>query len=203
MIKMVKNETKQKLFADVAERITEDELKKSFLEMCNYIPDYIFYIPASSSGKYHNKQQCKKHGQLIHSWMANDVLEYLIGLEHISEKLTEHEKNLMRIAICFHDVLKGGWEYEGYTKQLHPRYAVSWLYYNCEYCGISDDDEKELCSLVASHSGQWNKDKAGAVILPKPITFEQQLIHEADYLASRKDLTYVISKEKKKELRRL
>lgn len=34
--------------------------------------------------------------------------------------------------------------------------------------------------------GQWNCDRDGKVILPKPIALNEQFVHMCDYLASRK-----------------
>jgi hypothetical protein len=38
--------------------------------------------------------------------------------------------------------------------------------------------------------GQWNTDKRSSVVLPKPKTVIEKLVHLADYLASRKSLEF-------------
>lgn len=49
--------------------------------------------------------------------------------------------------------------------------------------------EKEFISnLIKSHMGQWNINKDGNIILPKPKSESEKLVHIADFLSSRKYL---------------
>jgi len=53
------------------------------------------------------------------------------------------------------------------------------------------DDEyiNNVCNLIETHMGQWNTNNYYPdIILPVPLTVNQQLVHLADYLASRKYL---------------
>ena len=49
--------------------------------------------------------------------------------------------------------------------------------------------------MCASHSGEWNTNKKGEEIMPKPKTEYEKLIHVCDILASRPDIDYIIPKE--------
>ena len=46
-----------------------------------------------------------------------------------------------------------------------------------------------IAALVESHMGRWNTDPRSGIKLPLPLTPLERLVHCADYLASRKDIT--------------
>ena len=51
---------------------------------------------------------------------------------------------------------------------------------------LKKDSINRICGAIRSHGGQWNKDKDGREILPKPVTRFEQFVHLCDYLASRR-----------------
>ena len=65
----ITDEQKIAVFEPMFKKFETEEILKYFKEVVIKIPDAIFYKPASSSGKYHNKQQIGNYGQLIHIYM--------------------------------------------------------------------------------------------------------------------------------------
>ena len=53
---------------------------------------------------------------------------------------------------------------------------------------ISKEDTEFVSGLITTHMGPWNKDRFGNVVMPKPETKEQLLVHLCDYIASKKFL---------------
>ena len=49
----------------------------------------------------------------------------------------------------------------------------------------TEDDFNKIKSCVASHSGQWNKDKDGNVITPLPSNSLELAVHLSDFISSR------------------
>ena len=49
-----------------------------------------------------------------------------------------------------------------------------------------EEQVKDIQRLILSHMGQWNKDKEGNEILPKPEKEDEKFVHLCDYLASRR-----------------
>lgn len=187
---------KRTVFSLLAEKFETDEIKNYFLDMCEEIPDYIFTMPSSTSGKYHNPKQCEKFGQLYHIFMFASVLEHLLRLEHIQEFVkTPIARDLMRCVPAFHDAVKCGWNGSRYTVQNHPMLAHDWvLETNVEH-NIDDKMRTFVADMCAAHSGEWNTNKKGEEIMPKPKNAFEKLIHECDILASRPDLDYKIPEE--------
>ena len=74
-------------------------------------------------------------------------------------------------------------------------------------CGIISDEEIEIIAhSIESHMGQWNvsnKSKDEGIVLPKPEGKYQEIVHLADYLASRKPLEMEFDNWKKPELPQL
>lgn len=190
------NEYKREVFSLLARNFETEEIKNYFLDMCEEIPDYIFTMPSSTSGKYHNPKQCERFGQIYHIFMFASILEHLLRLEHIKEKVNKPEtRDCMRCIPAFHDAIKCGWNGSVHTVQNHPMLAHDWVLNTKVEHDISSGMKVFIADLCASHSGEWNKNRSGEEIMPKPKSDSEKLIHECDILSSRPDLDYVISRE--------
>jgi len=99
----------------------------------------------------------------------------------------------MLTAMILHDSVKHGFGVSKFTVVTHPLDAAKLI---CDTAGESTSDVivdnlDFICSCVSSHMGQWNGDyRTKKEVLPKPETMAEQLVHLADYLASRKYLTF-------------
>ena len=56
---------KQLIFKPLLKEFETKNIALYFIDMVAEIPDYIFTMPSSTSGKYHNKTQCEEFGQKI------------------------------------------------------------------------------------------------------------------------------------------
>lgn len=188
-------------FSDFLEQFETEELKLYCIDMINLMPDYIFRIPSSTSGKYHNATQCQPGGQILHVLMCCRIMNYLLGLEYVQEK-TEYPKkrDCLRIAMCLHDACKCG--NGSYTVHEHPMIASEWIRTTSPEHDIKQGLKDYIGRLVESHSGQWTTNKRSSVELPKPENNEQFLIHLCDYLSSRNDLDMLFPEEMKLDVRR-
>lgn len=78
----------------------------------------------------------------------------------------------------------------------HPILAADFIAQHRD-CGLNEDEITYMASAVKSHMGQWNTDKRSDIVLPKPKSFIEAMVHMADYLASRKDIEVQFSDEEK------
>ena len=78
---MITKEQKQNVFKPMLENFETEQIKEYFLDMVAEIPDYIFTMPSSTSGKYHNKTQCETYGQLWHVYMFSSILNHRLRLK--------------------------------------------------------------------------------------------------------------------------
>ena len=150
------------------------------------LPDYFFEVPASSTGKYHPKYATGEGGLLRHTKAAVRIAYELLSDPLIGDKYTEDEKELMLMSLMIHDGLKSGMEKSKYTKVEHPLLVVNYIKENKPNLGMSDDNIKFMCKVIASHMGVLNKDFDGNEVLPIPKDKYQNFVHMCDYLASRK-----------------
>lgn len=184
---------KIKVFESLLKVFETEEMKEYCKDMIEHIPDYIFTIPSSTSLKYHNKTQCKTHGQIFHILMFGEIMNYILGLEYVIEKIPDAKKrDCLRCTSIFHDAIKCGLNGSQYTVHDHPMLAGDWVRNTKVEHDIDDDTKAYIARLCESHSGQWTSTKRSNVVLPKPETDEQFLVHLCDYLASRGniDMTY-------------
>ena len=69
-------EYKQLVFKPLLKDFETEIFKDYFNDMVAEIPDYIFTMPSSTSGKYHNATQCEKFGQIYHEYMFASILNH-------------------------------------------------------------------------------------------------------------------------------
>lgn len=168
------------------EYIKNEEYKESARNLLELVPDYFFEVPASSTGKYHPSFALGEGGLVRHTKVAMKIANELLALEYMNNIFTEREKDLIKIAILFHDTRKSGFPKEKYTRFDHPILAANFIEDNKNLTSFTDEDISFLERVISSHMGQWNKNLYSDIILPKPSDKYEFFVHECDYLASRK-----------------
>lgn len=194
-------EEKQKIFEPLSRNFETENIKTYFMDMVAEIPDYIFTIPSSTSGKYHNPTQCQTYGQIYHVYMFDSILNHRLRLKLNKELYpTPEERDCMRCVPTFHDAVKCGWDGSRYTVQDHPLLASRWVLNTKVEHDIPLQYKQMIANMCETHSGEWNKNRSGQVIMSEPRNQREFFIHECDILASRADLDYIIPDELKKLL---
>lgn len=195
------NEEKQRIFEPLSRNFETEHMKRYYMDMVTHIPDYIFTMPSSTSGKYHNATQCQKHGQLYHIYMFDSILNHRLRLKLNKLKYSTPEiRDCMRCVPTFHDALKCGMSGSTHTVSDHPLLAARWVLDTIVEHDISLENRYIIADMCEAHSGEWNKDRSGKEIMAEPRNDMEFFIHECDILASRKDLDYVIPEELKEIL---
>ena len=191
-------EDKKKVFEPLSRNFETDLFKNYYMDMVVEIPTYIFTMPSSTSGKFHNAKQCETYGQIYHVYMFDSILNHRLRLK-INKQLypTPEERDAMRCVPAFHDAIKCGWNGSRYTVQDHPVLAEQWVLNTKVNHDIPEEYKKMIADMCLTHSGEWNKSRAGKVIMPEPRNQREFFIHECDILASRADLDYIIPDELK------
>lgn len=187
------NEDKIAVFKKLLDEFETDKMRLYCEDMIKQIPDYIFEMPSSTTGKYHNKTQCLHHGQIYHIIMFGAILNYRLGLKCNQEKFKSPEqRDAMRCVPIFHDALKCGWNGGTYTVHEHPILAAEWVKTAKVEHDINDKVKEAIADMCAAHSGQWTTSKKSKEILPEPRNAMEIMIHECDYLSSRSDIDMTI-----------
>ena len=179
---------KKEIFYDEINYIKDDKLKNSLCKLVELLPDYFFIEPASSTGKYHPKYALGNGGLLRHTKAAVRIGYELLQDLSIAKKYTDHEKDLMLIALLMHDGFKKGLIEERYTRFDHPLIAAKIILDNHNQVGLSLEDATFISSAIKTHMGDYTIDYNGNEILEKPHTKYQNFVHMCDFLASRKCL---------------
>ena len=185
-------EQQKKLVEPILSTIKDDDIREFAKVLLDDLPDYIWHVGASSTGKYHPAYSLGEGGLMRHQIAATRFLNFFLELEQYNTKFTDREMDLMRVAILTHDGRKSGaqadYEKNKFTKFDHPIQMANVVRsYEGKY--LSRDELEFIAECISSHMGQWSTDRKSSVVLPKPINAYQEFIHLADYLASRKDLT--------------
>lgn len=199
-------EERMKFIQPILDTIENKDIKEFAIVLLDNLPEYIWHVPASSTGKYHPVYSLGEGGLMRHQMAVVRFLNFFFELEQYSSKLTSREMDLMRVAGLVHDGMKSGSQEQfsssKYTKFEHPIMMAAKVR---ETTGYLPENELELIAdVVSKHMGQWNTDKKSSVTLPKPSDKFSRMLHVADYLASRKCLTmdfenYIESAPKKVE----
>lgn len=185
-------EQQKKLIEPILKTINNDDIREFAEVLVDGLPAYIWEVGASSTGKYHPQYSLGFGGLMRHQIAVVRFLNYFFGLEQYSVKFTDRKMDLMRVAGLIHDGRKSGeqadYERSKFTKFDHPIQMANVIRsYDGQY--LNHDELEFMAHCVESHMGQWSTDKKSSTVLPKPTDDYQAMVHLADYLASRKDLT--------------
>ena len=180
---------KKAVFKELLDKFETEEIRLYCEDMIENIPDYIFIMPSSTSGKFHNVTQCQPHGQIYHIIMFGAIMNYRLALKCNKEKFNNPiHRDAMRCVPIFHDAVKCGWNGSQYTVHDHPMLAGAWVRETKVDHDIDDDIKEMIARMCERHSGEWTSSKRSKVVLPEPETEMEILVHECDILSSRADI---------------
>ena len=176
-------------------------LCKFALELVDESPTYFWTESASATNKFHPDHDQGEGGLARHSLMVYRWLKSL--LEANDQDMGEFVPGMV-LAALFHDCCKRGLpgkEDLEHTLFEHPLLSAKFvvdkseefLKDNKEFLESTADDEDSFkhdiavaVSCIQTHMGKWNTSKHSEVVLPKPKTSMQFMVHLADYISSRK-----------------
>lgn len=179
----------EQIFAPEIALIKDEELKSTMLSVFLKVEQQHKTVPASSTGKYHPVCSNGPGGLIRHTklvvWLTEDLLR-------ARPDLSDERHDEFIVAAILHDMGK----YHGgalYVTHDHPK----WIADLCREQMLEPTSIRILsvASLIEPHMGIWNKNNKSEVILPVPSTEPEWLLHYADYIASRKWITYTFDEE--------
>ena len=180
---------KKAVFKELLNQFETEEIRLYCEDMIEHIPDYIFTMPSSTSGKFHNATQCKRHGQIYHIIMFGAIMNYRLALKCNKEKFNNPiHRDAMRCVPIFHDAIKCGWNGSTFTVHEHPMLAGTWVRDTKVEHDIDSQIKEMIARMCERHSGEWISSKRSKIILPEPETEMEILVHECDILSSRSDI---------------
>lgn len=192
-----------KLVNPVLDTFENEDIKEFAIVLLDDMPDYIWHVGASSTGKYHPAYSLGEAGLMRHQIAVVRFLNFFLELEQYNSKLTSRERDLIRLSGLIHDGRKSGsqedYEKSKYTKFNHPVLMADVVRgFDGQY--LNHDEIELIADTISRHMGQWSVDKKTKVELPKPNNKYARMVHVADYLASRKCLTmdfegYIVEEE--------
>ncbi len=185
-------EQQNQMITPILNTIVSEDIREFAETLVEGLPDYIWHVGASSTGKYHPAYSLGEGGLMRHQIAVVRFLNYFFELEQYNTKFTSREMDLMRVAGLVHDGRKSGeqvdYEKNKFTKFDHPLQMANIIRsYDGQY--LNHDELEFIAHCIESHMGQWSTEKKSSTVLPKPMDEYQHFVHLADYLASRKDLT--------------
>lgn len=163
------------LFKTELDLIKDKSLRTLAEHLINAADNYFFFIPASTSGKYHPPFDKGLCGLLRHT----KVVAFVAHTLGVANMLDSNSVDILIVSAIAHDIKKIGTGSNGHTRKEHPQMAAEFVkvVYNQDSCNVPEDILETICKCISSHSGQWGE--------PVPKTNLEFLLHSADYIASR------------------
>ena len=185
-------EERLKFVQPVLDTFENEDIKEFAIVLLDDMPEYIWHVGASSTGKYHPAYSLGEAGLMRHQIAVVRFLNFFLELEQYESKLTSRERDLIRLSGLIHDGRKSGsqedYEKSKYTRFNHPVLMADVVRgFDGQY--LNHEEIELVADTISKHMGQWNTDKKTDVELPKPNNKFARMVHVADYLASRKCLT--------------
>ena len=177
------------VFRPLLDKFETEEMRLYCEDMIEQIPDYIFEMPSSTSGKYHNATQCLPHGQIYHIIMFAEIMNYRLALKGNQEKFkSPTQRDAMRCTPIFHDALKCGTSGSTFSVHDHPMLAGQWVREAKVEHDIDERVKDAIARMCERHSGEWTSSKKSKIVLPEPENAMELFVHECDYLSSRNNI---------------
>lgn len=178
-----------KVFNEIND-ITETNVRNIVVLAMSKVAPKFFTAPASSTGKYHPDYAVSEGGLVKHTKAVVYFTKQLLEAYNVND---DYSKSLCIGAALLHDTCKSGinWEYP-FTKHEHP-ILVKELLTDEDVLSIPNGENiwNDMNDIISSHMGKWNTSTRSKVVLPLPETQLQKLLHAADYLASRKEISRI------------
>ena len=112
-----------KLLNPYLEKIEHPTIREFVMDALYYVPDSFFYIPASSSGKYHPTYSLGTGGLVRHTKAATRIAYELFRVNFF--KYNEIEQDIILASLILHDTYKHGLNGSRYTVTEHPTIAAN------------------------------------------------------------------------------
>ena len=181
-----------KFIQPILDTFENEDIKEFAIVLLDDMPEYIWHVGASSTGKYHPAYSLGEAGLMRHQIAVVRFLNFFLELEQYGSKLTSRERDLIRLSGLTHDGRKSGsqedYEKSKYTRFNHPILMADVVRgFDGQY--LNHEEIELVADTISKHMGQWNTDKKSSIELPKPNNKFARMVHVADYLASRKCLT--------------
>lgn len=180
------------IFREELEMIVDIDLNRFALYLLNKIPSWFFYVPATSSGKYHPPRAKENGGLVWHTKTACRIGNDLCNTIDTDEETRQLLKDEVVFALMFHDCCKLGNSETKAEKTLvdHPLLAARFIkkiFYGeflTEYVSRSNlklftEKVERCCNLIESHMGRWDAEENYL-----PTQRLNLIVHYADYIAS-------------------
>ena len=180
--------TQKEVFKTEINYLKNPKYQENVKTLIELVPDYFFIIPAASTGKYHPQFAQGEAGLVRHTKAALKIAKDILSLEYMNNIFTNDEKDLLLIAIMFHDTHKLGVPKEKYTRFDHPLLAASFIKDNQDKTTFTDKEINIITKTISSHMGQWNTNSYSNITLPKPNDKYEFFVHMCDFLSSKKYL---------------
>lgn len=182
-------EDKIKVFSHGLSQFETEKMRLYCEDMIKEIPDYIFDMPSSTTGKYHNATQCQPHGQVYHIIMFAEIANYRLSLKGNKDIFKSAEqRDAIRCAAYFHDAMKLGDGKTSYTVFEHPLLAAEWVRNTIVEHDIELKIKNAIADMCAAHSGEFCTSSRSQIKLPEPKNAMELFVHECDILSSRNNI---------------
>lgn len=175
------------VFEKELRHIENNEIVEFVMLVFNNVPADFWIKPASSTGKYHPRSSDGRGGLVRHTKQVFHIAVTILD----SRMIKDAERDVILAACLLHDA----WKYDGtsrWTVKYHGRLAVkeiekivldSGIFKESGY-NMFPDWYYQVRDCVLAHNGRFTNEWMGE------FSINQQIVHIADYLASRKFLEY-------------
>ncbi|MBF0216945.1 MAG: DUF2779 domain-containing protein [Candidatus Omnitrophica bacterium] len=177
----------EKIFEEELSFIHDPKIRAFALEGLKMMPDYIWEVPSSSTGKYHPQDEISFGGQVLHvRRVARNALR-IAGAYELPQRGTD----IMVAAALLHDAAKYGLNDDEYYNldetdggkpsrweqyRKHPQLVRELIGHLKSRYAFTD----EVIGLIETHEGVWSSEGY------KPRSLDEWLLHLADYSAGKR-----------------
>lgn len=176
----------KKVFMRELNLITSPEVANLVEEALSQVSSGFYTAKASSTGKYHSKSNNTSGGLVRHTQEVFYMAFQIINLKQYQTKLSLLDRDVILAACLLHDVCKSGRGFQNTTSVHNHPLLVRGLLRGLS--GQRLEIWSRISTAVESHSGEFTTNFRSNVVLPEPSNLVGEIVHLADFLASRRDI---------------
>ena len=147
-------EAQNKMVNPILDTIINEDIREFAKNLLSNLPEYVWHVGASSTGKYHPEYSLGEGGLMRHQIAVVRFLNFFFELEQYNTKFTDREMDLIRVAGLVHDGRKSGEQSDyiksKYTKFDHP-IQMSHHIMSYEDKFLNHDELAFVANCIASH----------------------------------------------------
>jgi len=170
-----------------------DSALRNFAEhVLEQVEPYFFFVPSSSTKKYHSKQSNVVGSEECTGGLVNHTKSTVYFADRLCRgyDITGKDRDIIIIACVYHDCLKFSKPMQRWTTKDHDKEGADFVYRVYKQGNFPDVDKEDvvkICKAISWHFGRFTTEDRRKKF-PEEYTTSELIVHLADLVSASKEV---------------